>query len=57
MLGMLRSTGAGSGLMEDDILPLLYMRASTRLVDMKTITTMVVSLVMKPEVPELPKRV
>jgi len=40
-----------------EILPLLYMMASTRLVSMKTMTTIVVSLVMKPDVPELPKRV
>jgi hypothetical protein len=33
------------------------MMARKRLVNMKTITTIVVSLVMKPEVPELPKRV
>ena len=49
--------GTGPVLTEDVPADLLYMMASKRLVTMKTTTTMVVSLVMKPDVPELPKRV
>ena len=36
--------------------PAVHIMASTRLVSIKTTTTMVVSLVMKPDVPETPKK-
>jgi hypothetical protein len=43
--------------LDDTDLALLYIIARRRLVSMNTITTMVVTLVMKPDEPELPKSV
>ncbi len=57
LAGNFSSIGAGIDILDDDDRPLLYIMARTRLVSIKTITTIVVTRVMKPDVPELPKRV
>lgn|GEM_PF-2108629 len=57
LAGNFSSIGAGIDLLDETDRPLLYIMARTRLVNIKMMTTIVVTRVMKPDVPELPKSV